>query len=129
MSLVTGWIFYQLDGSLSGVRSREAALYVGISMHGYLILLFETYRLCEVDIRIFDREHGEGVVGVFAYLISRRLAKLVSEDILVPVVFSVSVSVLVLASAHRSRLRSCSILCADLTEMPANFSSSFPSLC
>ncbi|KAA8896189.1 hypothetical protein FN846DRAFT_282627 [Sphaerosporella brunnea] len=89
MGLIAGWIFYNLDGSLSGIRSRQAALYMAANLQGYLILLFETYRLCEVDIRVFDREHGEGVVGVFAYLVSRRLAKLFTEDIPVPFLFAV----------------------------------------
>jgi hypothetical protein len=89
MGVIAGWIFYQIDGSLSGIRSRQAALYMAASLQGYLILLFETYRLCEVDIRVFDREHGEGVVGVFAFLISRRLAKFFTEDVPVPFLFSV----------------------------------------
>jgi hypothetical protein len=89
MGIIAGWIFYQMDGSLSGIRSRQAALYMAASLQGYLILLFETYRLCEGDIQVFDREHGEGVVGVFAFLTSRRLAKLFTEDVPVPLLFSV----------------------------------------
>lgn len=132
MSVVAGWIFYQLDGSLSGIRSRQAALYAAISLHGYLVLVFETYRLCKVDICVFDREHGEGVVGVFAYLVSRRFAKLLPEDLLMSAVYSVSVSLrpqFLANLAHRFHRRSCTILCADLTEMPANFLPSFPSFC
>jgi hypothetical protein len=91
MAIIAGWIFYQINGSLSGIRSRQAALYMAVSLQGYLILLFEMYRLCEVDIRVFDREHGEGVVGVLAFMISRRIAKMFLEDIPVPAVFSVSV--------------------------------------
>jgi uncharacterized membrane protein len=41
--------------------------------------MFETYRM-SMDIQIFDRERSEGVVTVSAFLISRRLAKLI-EDI------------------------------------------------
>ena len=89
MGVIIGWIFYNLGGSLSAIRSREGALYMAAAQQGYLILLFETYRLCEIDVKIFDREHGEGVVGVFAFLISRRLAKLLVEDIPVPLLFSV----------------------------------------
>jgi hypothetical protein len=89
MGIIAGWIFYKMDGSLSGIRSRQAALYMAASLQGYLILLFETYRLCEGDIQVFDREHSEGVVGVFAFLISRRFAKLFTEDVPVPLLFSV----------------------------------------
>ena len=67
MAVITGWIFLQLNGSLSGVRSKEGALYTAASLQGYLILLFETYRLT-IDIQLFDREYGEGVIGVPAFL-------------------------------------------------------------
>jgi hypothetical protein len=53
--------------------------YVGAALQGYLILMFETYRM-SMDIQIFDRERSEGIVTVSAFLISRRLAKLI-EDI------------------------------------------------
>ena len=32
MAVLTGWIFLQLDGSLSGIRSREGALYVAAAL-------------------------------------------------------------------------------------------------
>lgn len=88
MGVVMGWIFLSLDGSLSGIRSKEGALYAAASLQGYLILLFEVYRLT-LDIELFDREHGEGVVGVPSFLISRRFARAFIEDIPVPLIFSV----------------------------------------
>lgn len=90
MSITVGWVFYKLPESLMGFRSMQAVLYITCSMHAYLMLLLETYRLCQTDIHIYDREHGEGVVSTWAFMISRRLAKLVTEDIIVPLVFSVS---------------------------------------
>ena len=88
MAVLIGWIFLQLDGTLSGVRSREGAIYTAASLQGYLILLFETYRLT-IDIQLFDREYGEGVISVPSFLISRRLARLFVEDVSVPLIFSV----------------------------------------
>lgn len=88
MGIIAGWIFYNVDGSLSGIRTRQAALYISASLQGYLILLFETYRLSEVDIKLFDRERGEGVVSVLGFLLSRRLARLCTEDVAVPFLFS-----------------------------------------
>lgn len=88
MGILAGWIFYQLGRSLSGIRSRQGALYIAASLQSYLILLFETYRLCEIDVKLFDRERGEGVVGVLSFLTSRRISRL-PEDILVPFFFSV----------------------------------------
>lgn len=88
MAIITGWIFLHLDGSLQGIRSKEGALYTAASFQGYLILLFETYRLT-IDVQLFDREYGEGMVGVPAFLISRRLARIFIEDVPVPLIFSV----------------------------------------
>lgn len=88
MGVINGLIFLQLDGTLAGIRSREGALYTAAALQGYLILLFETYRLT-VDIELFDRERSEGVVSVPAFLVSRRLARLFVEDIPVPFIFSV----------------------------------------
>lgn len=88
MGIIAGWIFYHVDGSLSGIRTREAALYIAASLQGYLILLFETYRLSEIDIKLFDRERGEGVVSVLGFLLSRRLARFCTEDVAVPFLFS-----------------------------------------
>ncbi|KAG0632817.1 P-loop containing nucleoside triphosphate hydrolase protein [Tuber brumale] len=88
MGIVAGWIFYQIDRSLSGIRSRQGALYISASLQSYLILIFETYRLSEIDVKLFDRERGEGVVGVLGFLMSRRISRL-PEDISVPFFFSV----------------------------------------
>ncbi|CAI7647703.1 unnamed protein product [Penicillium bialowiezense] len=87
MAVINGWIFLQLDESQSGIRSREGSLYTACSLNGYLILLYETYRLT-IDIRLFDREHNEGVVSVPAFLLSRRAARLPLEDLPVPLIFS-----------------------------------------
>jgi ABC-type multidrug transport system ATPase subunit len=87
MSIITGWIFLQLDGSLSGIRSRQGALYNAAGLQGYLILLYETYRLT-TDIQLFDEEARQGVVSIPAFLFSRRLARILIEDIPVPLIFS-----------------------------------------
>lgn len=101
MGLVGGLVFLHLPKTSSGIRSREGALYISASLQGaspkltrydpdsyhsrrllgYLFLLFETYRITGVDISLFDRERGEGVVGVVAWLTSRRLARALLEDI------------------------------------------------
>ncbi len=88
MSIITGWIFLQLDGSLSGIRSREGALYTAAVLQGYLILLYETYRLT-IDIQLFDEEARQGVVNIPAFLLSRRFARMFIEDVPVPLIFSI----------------------------------------
>lgn len=87
MGIITGWIFYQLDESLSGIRSRQGCLYTAAGLQGYLIMMYETFRL-SMDIQLFDREHGEGVVNVIPFLLSRRLARLFTEDIPTPFIFA-----------------------------------------
>lgn len=88
MAIITGWIFSNVDGSLSGIRSRQGALYNAAALQGYLILLFETYRLTD-DIQLFDEEARQGVVSIPAFLISRRFARFFIEDLPVPLIFSV----------------------------------------
>jgi hypothetical protein len=88
MAVITGWIFLNVDGSLSGIRSRQGALYNAAALQGYLILLFETYRLTD-DIQLFDEEARQGVVDIPAFLISRRLARFFIEDLPVPLIFSI----------------------------------------
>jgi ABC-type multidrug transport system ATPase subunit len=87
MGVITGWVFLNQDESLTGIRSREGSLYTAAAFQGFLILIFETYRLT-LDIPTFDREHAEGVVGVSSFLLSRRLARMFIEDIPVPLIFS-----------------------------------------
>ncbi|KIW03124.1 uncharacterized protein PV09_05767 [Verruconis gallopava] len=86
MGILMGWIFFQLDKTQSGIRSRIGANYIASALQGYLILMFETYRLI-MDIAVFDRERAEGVVSVPAFMISRRISKIV-EDLPVPLIFS-----------------------------------------
>lgn len=78
MGLATGLIYFQISEDQSGIRSRQGAIYTAAALQGYLILLFETYRL-SMDVEIFDREHGEGVVDVLPWILSRRLARLLTE--------------------------------------------------
>ncbi|KAH8701578.1 hypothetical protein BGW36DRAFT_371135 [Talaromyces proteolyticus] len=88
MAIITGWIFLQLDKSQAGIRSREGSLYTASSLNGYLVLTYETFRLT-IDIRLFDRERTEGVVTVPGFLLSRRAARLLLEDLPAPVLFSI----------------------------------------
>lgn len=88
MGVIMGWIFLQLGEDQAGIRSREGALYSACSLQGYLILIYEIYRLT-IDIELFDRERGEGVVGVVPFLLSRRVARFWTEDLPVPLIYSV----------------------------------------
>ena len=56
MAVITGWIFLQLDGSLSGIRSREGALYTAASLRKIFFeilrfLLVTTFRVAGPGVR------------------------------------------------------------------------------
>ncbi|SPO07611.1 related to A.gambiae ATP-binding-cassette protein [Cephalotrichum gorgonifer] len=88
MAIITGYIFYNLARDDSGIRSREGALYTAAGLQGYLLLIFEVYRLT-IDIPTFDREHSEGCSDVLPFMLSRRFARFFTEDIPVPFLYSV----------------------------------------
>ncbi|KAK8922855.1 putative ABC transporter ATP-binding protein/permease [Metarhizium anisopliae] len=90
MGIVTGYIFFDLARDQAGIRSREGGLYTAAGLQGYLILLFEVYRMT-IDIPIFDRESSDNCVDALPYVLSRRLARLPTEDLPVPFLFSVLV--------------------------------------
>ncbi|KAI0096875.1 P-loop containing nucleoside triphosphate hydrolase protein [Nemania sp. FL0031] len=88
MAAITGYIFYNLGRDLPGIRSRQGALYISIALQGYLFLTFEIYRM-SLDILAFDREKSEGCVTALPFILSRRIARLFTEDIPVPFLYSV----------------------------------------
>ncbi|KAI1082153.1 P-loop containing nucleoside triphosphate hydrolase protein [Whalleya microplaca] len=88
MAIITGYIFYNLPRDQPGIRSRQGALYISVGLQGYLFLTFEIYRLT-MDIPTFDRENSEGCVTALPFILSRRIARLFTEDIPVPFLYSV----------------------------------------
>ncbi|KAG5940743.1 hypothetical protein E4U60_000318 [Claviceps pazoutovae] len=90
MGIVTGYIFFDLGRDQAGIRSREGGLYSVASLQGYLVLLFEIYRMT-IDIPTFDRESSDNCVNPLPFVLSRRLARLPTEDLPVPFLFAVLV--------------------------------------
>jgi ABC-2 type transporter len=86
VGVTLGLTFYKLDDSLQGIRSREGSFYTAAAVQGYLMLVYEIYRLTE-DTKIFDREYNEGVITVAPFLLARRAAKAL-EDIPISLIFS-----------------------------------------
>ncbi|KAH8174936.1 ABC transporter domain-containing protein [Sarocladium implicatum] len=87
MGLICGYLFYNLPRDLAGIRSRQGGLYTAAGLQGYLVLLFEVYRLT-LDVPGYDREFSENCVDALPFIISRRLARLPTEDLPVPFLFS-----------------------------------------
>lgn len=88
MGLCTGYIFFNLSRDQAGIRSRQGFMYTTAALEGYLFLVFEVYRLT-VDMPVFDREHSEGCATALPFLLSRRVARFITEDLAVPVLFSI----------------------------------------
>lgn len=88
MGVCTGYIFFHLGRDQAGIRSRQGFLYTTSALEGYLFLVFEVHRLT-IDMPVFDREHSEGCATALPFLISRRIARIVTEDLPVPIIFSV----------------------------------------
>ncbi|KAE8317182.1 P-loop containing nucleoside triphosphate hydrolase protein [Aspergillus transmontanensis] len=87
LAATNGWIFWQLDGSLTGIRSREGSLWDATGLYGYLILIHEICRLVS-EIHLFDHERRDGLISASTFLLGRRLSKLLIEDIPLPLLFT-----------------------------------------
>ncbi|TID30667.1 hypothetical protein CANINC_000734 [Pichia inconspicua] len=90
LGLLSGWLFFKPGDSPAGVRSLEGSLYTSCSLFAYLFLLYETYRLCTNDLKMFDRERMDNCVSVPGFLIARRITKFVTEDFWIAVLLSVT---------------------------------------
>ncbi|VEU20699.1 DEKNAAC101617 [Brettanomyces naardenensis] len=90
LGLITGWIFFKPGTTPEGIRSLESSLYMSSTLMCYLYSLFEAYRLCQMDLRIFDRERMEGCISIPGFLLGRRLSKLLTEDLAIPFLYSIT---------------------------------------
>lgn len=86
VGVAIGWIYHRPGNDLSGIRTRQGAVFTAATVQPYLIMLVELHRLFK-DIQIYDREKTEHAVSAWGFLISRRLASLL-EDLLVPTIFA-----------------------------------------
>jgi hypothetical protein len=94
MGLACGLVFYRIPHNLAGIHSKQAAFYTLVFANSYLFTLFEVYRLTRVDIHLFDRERDENLVSSVAWVISRRIAHGILEDLIVSFLFSFTFSYL-----------------------------------
>lgn len=86
MAIVTGWMFYKPPADLAGIRSYTSSLYVMIEIVGFVPLFIEIERLWQHDGLLFFREYTERYVSITGFIVSRKLGKLLLED--VPVSFA-----------------------------------------
>ncbi|CCD23322.1 uncharacterized protein NDAI_0B02870 [Naumovozyma dairenensis CBS 421] len=89
MGTLVGWIYYKPDKTtVGGLRTTAGCLYASVVVQCYLYLLFDTYRLCEQDIALYDRERAEGSVTPLAFMTARKLSLFLSDDILMILIFT-----------------------------------------
>ncbi|KAI1317208.1 hypothetical protein EDD11_008900 [Mortierella claussenii] len=89
IGLAVGAIYFQLDDSLAGLRSRSSLVYSVGAIQSYLMLMILIYRLSQ-EIVIYDRERMDRWYGPLPHLVSTVLYS-APPNILYPVVFSVIV--------------------------------------
>lgn len=89
LAVTCGWMFFQPTPDLSGIRSITSVLYVMLEVIGFCPMFFEMERLWSTDGLFYYRESQEHTVSAAGFIISRRLGKLLTEDIPVPILFGV----------------------------------------
>ncbi|KAF9922406.1 hypothetical protein FBU30_007461 [Linnemannia zychae] len=86
IGLAVGCIFYQLEDTFEGIRSRSSVAYSVGSIQAYLMLMIMIYRLSQ-DIVVYDRERMDRWYGPLPHLISNVIFTAI-PNIVYPVVFS-----------------------------------------
>lgn len=69
IGLVVSAIFFQMDRTEAGIRSRSSLIYVVGALHIYLMLMIMIYRLSQ-NITIYDRERIDRWYGPLPHLVS-----------------------------------------------------------
>jgi len=80
MALITGGIFYKLEEDVGGIKSRIAAFYIVVILQPYLIIIATILHYSE-ELRVFDREHYDGMYSSLAYWCATKAANLPFEII------------------------------------------------
>ncbi|KAF8935246.1 hypothetical protein BGZ52_000404 [Haplosporangium bisporale] len=86
IGLVVGAIFFQMERTEAGIRSRSSLVYAVGAIQAYLMLMIMIYRLSQ-DIMVYDRERMDRWYGPLPHLVSGVLFA-APPNILYPVVFS-----------------------------------------
>lgn len=85
---IMGWIFYKPNPSTQqGLRTLTSSLYASVVLQCYLYLLFDTYRLTEQDIALYDRERAEGTVTPASFMLARKLSLFITDDLMMILIY------------------------------------------
>ncbi|KAL3229770.1 putative ABC transporter ATP-binding protein/permease [Nakaseomyces bracarensis] len=89
MGAIVGWIYYKPDTTdIGGLRTLLSCLYASVILQSYLYLLFDTYRLCEQDIALYDRECAEGSVSAISFIVARKLSLFITDDVMMTLLYT-----------------------------------------
>lgn len=89
LALILGWMFYKPTPNLSGIRSLTSTLYTMLEVIGFSPLAMEVERLWSHDGLFFFKEYQEQCVTIPGFILSRRLAKFVAEELPMSTLFAV----------------------------------------
>ncbi|KAG5421957.1 hypothetical protein I9W82_001050 [Candida metapsilosis] len=89
LAVTLGWIFYRPKHDLAGIRSLISVQYVVLEVVGFCAMFIEVERLWNTDGAYFYREYQEHVASIPAFIISRRLAKFLLEDLPMTIIWSI----------------------------------------
>lgn len=89
LAVCIGWFFYKQKLDLKGIRAITSSLYSLLEVLAFLPLYYELIRLFAMDGPVFDRERREHVVLVTGFLVLRRLARFLLEDLPVALLYAV----------------------------------------
>ncbi len=100
MGIISGWIFYGLGNSEADFKARNGALYASVGLQGfqsqikivtngkgYLVLLWTIHKLCQSEMRTFDRERRDRFYSVSSWILALKLSNL-HIDFFVPLIYS-----------------------------------------
>ncbi|KAL6453695.1 hypothetical protein SBY92_005267 [Candida maltosa Xu316] len=88
-SITIGWMFYRPRHDIAGIRSLISVLYVALEVLGFVPMFIEVERLWSTDGVFFYREYQEHQTSILGFIISRRLGKLLLEDLPMSIFFSI----------------------------------------
>lgn len=89
LAVTLGWIFYRPKHDLAGIRSLVSVQYVVLEVVGFCAMFIEVERLWNTDGAYFYREYQEHVTSIPTFILSRRLAKFLLEDLPMTIIWSV----------------------------------------
>lgn len=88
LAVICGWMFYKPPADLAGIRTYTSSLYVMLEVVGFIPLFMEIERLWQHDGILFLREYRENKVTILGFILSRKLGKVLIEDLPISFAFA-----------------------------------------